>query len=44
VNLTGFNKEEQLYNLKQDPYGKNNIASEKPDVLDRMKSELNKIG
>jgi arylsulfatase A-like enzyme len=40
---TGFNKEEQLYNLKEDPYEKNNIASENPELVERMKVELNRL-
>jgi arylsulfatase A-like enzyme len=31
----------ELYNLKEDPYEKNNLAAEKPDLVARLKKKLN---
>jgi arylsulfatase A-like enzyme len=38
---TGFSDEEQLYDLNNDPGETDNIASEKPEILEKMKSLLN---
>lgn len=36
----GNNKEDQLYNLKKDIGEKNNVASEYPDIVARLKAKL----
>lgn len=40
---TGFNKEPQLYNLKQDPGEIKNLAAEMPEKTEEMKQNLKKI-
>ena len=40
---TGFSKEDQLYHLKTDPTETHNIASEKPEILEKMKKEFERI-
>lgn len=40
---TGFSKEDQLFNLKKDPTERQNIAKEKPEILNEMKAELQRI-
>lgn len=37
---TGFSDEEQLYDLNNDPDETNNIASDNPEILEKMKSLL----
>ena len=38
----GNNKQDQLYNLKQDIGEKNNLAEKRPEIVERMKSLLDK--
>ncbi|MBI6120814.1 sulfatase-like hydrolase/transferase [Salegentibacter maritimus] len=40
---TGFSQEDQLFNLKIDPTESNNIAKQKPDILDSLKKEYKRI-
>ncbi len=40
---TGFSKEYQLYNLKDDPAQKNNLAKEMPDRVQKMQKEFDQV-
>ncbi len=40
---TGFDENDQLYNLIDDPYEINNLALEKPGLLKELKDELEKV-
>lgn len=40
---TGYNKEEQLYNLKNDPYERKNVASDYPNLVAELRSQLKRI-
>ena len=40
---TGNNTKTQLYNLKEDPGERHNLADKHPDILEKLKTKLNQI-